>query len=297
MLISKKIPIPYIFNKIKFDVAYVLAIGLLVNYFTAKFPSFIPSLPFGIPAFIGVSISIILSFKLNQSYDRWWEARKIWGSIINESRNFVLQLQSYVTKDKYAAVKEIAYRHIAWCYVLGQTLRELNPTENIENLISYEDLTHLENQTHKPLALMQLNIFSITQLKAENAIEITGQVQLDRTMVNLSNAMGMAESIKNTIFPITYRLFLHFFIYIFVVTFSIALQNIESYFEIPLLLTISSVFFLLEKSSTHLQDPFINRPTDTAMTAIAQTIEMNIKQLIGEQEVINSSQPETYYIL
>ena len=297
MLVSKKIPIPYIFNKIKFDVVYVLSIWLLVNFLTTEFPTIVPALPVVIPAFIGVAISVILSFKLNQSYDRWWEARKIWGTIVNESRNFVLQLQSYVAKEKYLEIKEIAYRHIAWCYALGQNLRELNPTENIKNLISYEDLAHIENQLHKPLALMQLNTLKITQLRKENAIELTGQVQLDNTIVNLSNAMGMAESIKNTIFPITYRLFLHFFIYIFVITFSIALQDIESYFEIPLLLTISSVFFLLEKSSTHLQDPFINRPTDTAMTAIAQTIEINIKQLIGEREEVSTTQPETYYIL
>ena len=297
MIVSKKIPIPYIFNKIKFDVAYVLAIGLLVNYLTNEFPKTIPALPIVIPAFIGVAISVILSFKLNQSYDRWWEARKIWGTIVNESRNFVLQLQAYVAKEKYVDVKEIAYRHIAWCYALGQTLRELNPTENIKNLISYEDLAHIEDQLHKPLALMQLNTLTITQLRHENAIELSGQIQLDNTILNLSNAMGMAESIKNTIFPITYRLFLHFFIYIFVITFSIALQDIKSYFEIPLLITISSVFFLLEKSSTHLQDPFINRPTDTAMTAIAQTIETNIKQLIGEKEEVSTTQPETYYIL
>ena len=109
--------------------------------------------------------------------------------------------------------------------------------------------------------------------------------------------MGMAERIKSTVFPHTYRLFLHFFIYIFVVTLAIALTDIDSFFEIPLLLVISSAFFLLEKSATHLQDPFSNRPTDTEMTTIATNIEINIKQLLGETEVPEPLQPQGFYSL
>ena len=90
---------------------------------------------------------------------------------------------------------------------------------------------------------------------------------------------------------------LHFFIYIFVVTLAIALNNIDSFYELPLLLVISAAFFLLEKSATHLQDPFNNRPTDTPMTTIATTIEINIKQLLGEVEVPKPAQPQTFYIL
>jgi putative membrane protein len=109
--------------------------------------------------------------------------------------------------------------------------------------------------------------------------------------------MGMAERIKTTVFPVTYRLFLHFLIYIFVVVLSISLRDIDSIFEMPLLITISSAFFLLEKSATHLQDPFMNRPTDTAMTTISRTIEINIKQLLGEKEIPEPIKPEKFYAL
>lgn len=127
-------------------------------------------------------------------------------------------------------------------------------------------------------------------------MSIFSQIQLNNTLVNFSNAMGMAERIKSTIFPVTYRIFLHFFIYIFIATLSIALRDIKSYFEIPLLLTISTMFFLLEKSATHMQDPFRNRPTDTPMTAIARTIEINIKELLKESEIPKPQQPEKFYL-
>ena len=77
MLLKKPIPLSYIFNKVKYELIYVLVIGLVVYYLTTTFDSFIPEMPLGIPAFLGTAISVILSFKLNQSYDRWWEARKI----------------------------------------------------------------------------------------------------------------------------------------------------------------------------------------------------------------------------
>lgn len=112
----------------------------------------------------------------------------------------------------------------------------------------------------------------------------------------LCDAQGKSERIKTTVFPVTYRLFLHAIIYLFVVTLSISLKNIGGLFEIPLLLLISAAFLLLEKSATHMQDPFENRPTDTALTAIARTIEINIKQLLKESDIPPPHQPEKFYL-
>lgn len=247
-----------------------------------------------IPAFIGTAISVILSFKLNQSYDRWWEARKISGS---DSRSFVLQLQSFIDKDKTDAVKMMAYRQIAWCYCLGQSLRGLNPTDGLQPFVSQQDFAALDAHLNKPLALLQQNALQVAALREADALNVFSHVQINNTMVNFSNAMGMAERIKSTVFPVTYRLFLHLFIYLFAVTLSIALRDIRSIFEIPLLLVITSAFFLLERSATHLQDPFSNKPTDVAMTTIARNIEINIRQLLGETEVPQPLPPKSWYAM
>lgn len=295
MLLNKRIPPSYILKKIKLEVLYVLIIGLLVNYLTGEYKNLIPEMPIAIPTFIGTAISVILSFKINQSYDRWWEARKVWGSIVNDSRSFVLQLQSFVSAEKRDEIKEIAYRHIAWCFSLGQSLRGNDPLENLDRFISEKDLKSISKHSNKPLALLQLNTLQIAALREKGALELFSHVQINSTLVNFSNGMGMAERIKSTVFPTTYRLFLHFFIYIFVVTLSIALRNIDSFFEIPLLLVISSAFFLLEKSASHLQDPFNNKPTDTAVTTIATNIEINIKQMLDENDVPAPLPPASYY--
>ena len=295
MLLNKRIPISYILNNVKYDLIIVLSVSLSALYVTNRYEELLPEMPLTIPAFIGTAISILLSFKLSQSYDRWWEARKIWGAIVNDSRSFVIQLQSLTSKGNEEKIKKMAFRQIAWCYSLGQSLRELNPTDNLDGLISEEDLIEIKKHKNKPLALLQLNASDIKQLKETNQLDVFSQLQLDNTLVRLCDAQGKAERIKTTVFPVTYRLFLHAIIYLFVVTLAIALR-IDGLFEIPLLVTISSAFFLLEKTATHMQDPFENRPTDTAMTAIAKTIEINIKQLLKEPEVPKTNEQDKFHL-
>ena len=295
MLLNKRIPISYVLNNVKYDLIIVLSVSLSALYVTNRYEELLPEMPLTIPAFIGTAISILLSFKLSQSYDRWWEARKIWGAIVNDSRSFVIQLQSLTSKGNEEKIKKMAFRQIAWCYSLGQSLRELNPTDNLDGLISKEDLKEIKKHKNKPLALLQLNACDIKQLKETNQLDVFCQLQLDNTLVRLCDAQGKAERIKTTVFPVTYRLFLHAIIYLFVVTLAIALR-IDGLFEIPLLVTISSAFFLLEKTATHMQDPFENRPTDTAMTAIAKTIEINIKQLLKEPEVPKTNEQDKFHL-
>jgi putative membrane protein len=297
MLLNRKIPLYYILNKVKTDIVFILILSLIVVLLTNRFQHFLPEMPLTIPAFIGTAISILLSFKLNQSYERWWEARKVWGSIVNDSRSFVLQLKTFIVNENDALIKKIAFRQIAWCYSLGQALRGLDPTENLEGFISTEELSEIRLHSNKPLALLQGHGNDIKTLKQNGQLELFSQVQLINILERLCDSQGKAERIKNTVFPVTYRLFLHLIIYLFVITLSIALKDVPGYFEIPLLLMISSAFFLLEKSATHMQDPFENKPTDTAVTSIARTIEINIKQLLKEENIPEPLKPSTFYIL
>jgi putative membrane protein len=297
MLLNKAIPASYILHKIKYNIIYVLIVSIAVLLITEEFSSMLPEMPLTIPAFIGTAISILLSFKLNQSYDRWWEARKIWGAIVNDSRSLVLQLQSLVATGNEANIKKIAYRQIAWCYCLGQSLRKLDPIANLDQFISSEEMGHLKKQQNKALALLQLHALDLKQLKDTAQLDAFAQIQIDNTLVRLCEAQGKSERIKSTVFPVTYRIFLQAIIYLFVVTLSIALKDVAGLFEIPLLLIISSAFFLLEKSATHMQDPFENRPTDTAMTAIATTIETNIKELLNETNIPKPYSGKDFYLL
>ncbi|GGI27225.1 bestrophin family protein [Pedobacter mendelii] len=297
MLLKKKIPFSYIFKKVRVELLYVLVIGLAVYYLTSVFRNLIPEMPLGIPAFLGTAISVILSFKLNQSYDRWWEARKIWGSIVNDSRTFVLQLQSFIYPGNEDEIRTISFRHIAWCHSLSRALREKDGAAHLEEYLSEQEILGIQKHNNKHLAILQLNTRHIAELKEQDKLNVFSHVQLNNTMVNFSNSMGMAERIKSTVFPVTYRYFLHLAIYLFIITLSISLRDIESYFEIPLLLIISAAFFLLEKTASHMENPFSDLPTDTAMNSICNTIEINLKQLLGEEQIPNVLTSDTFYMM
>lgn len=290
MLIRYKMPLLYVLKTAMPDFLIVFIIACAVYFLEWELGFLLMDLSFSIPAFLGTAISILLSFKIGQSYDRWWEARKVWGAIVNDSRSLVMQSQAFVGKEQSSTIKRIAYRQIAWCYVLGRSLRGLDPLEGMETYLSPEDMQHVSKQSNKPLAIIQLNSLEYERLKAANLLTDYKQVQLDETLVRLCASMGKTERIKNTVFPTKYRMFLHLSIYLFVICLTIATSTLPIYFGFPLIMSIATIFFMLEGTAYNLQDPFENRPSDTPVTAIARTIEINIRELLQEEEGIPKPQ-------
>ncbi len=294
---SKGIPFRYMFDKVKREVAIVTVVGLFFNAFTYVLNDRLPDMPLGVPAFLGTAISVLLSFKMSQSYERWWEARKIWGAIVNDSRALVVQLQSYLGVEEQATINGIGHRQIGWCYALGDALRGLNPLSRQTGCLAPDEVAALGQVANKPLAIMQRQALAVKALADRGALDVFCRVQVDQTIVRLIDSMGKAERINSTVFPVTYRLFLHGAIYLFLITLSIAIQDVRPIFEIPLLVLIATLFFLAEKTAYHLQDPFRNRPSDTPVTSIARTIEINIRELLGEADIPEPLQPKTFFLL
>ncbi|WP_297793732.1 bestrophin family protein [uncultured Eudoraea sp.] len=295
MILEKRIPLRYWLKEIKWDLLIVSVFSIIIYFFKLYIINL--EIPISIGAFLGTAIALLLSFKLSQSYDRWWEARKIWGAIVNDSRTFVIQLKQFCKESDQGTIKTMAYRQIGWCYALGQYLRRQPMMDPLENFISEDELLVVKGKKHIPLTLLDHNAQSVRSLYKANSINDFQQIQLDRTLLNLTASMGMAERIKNTVFPRTYRNVLHFFIYIFLLLLSLALESVYGFLEVPILILISIPFFMLEKIAFVIQDPFENKPTDTAMTSIARAIEINIKELLEEEELPEPTKDNGYYIM
>lgn len=299
MILSYKKPLIDLLKCVFSDILIVAFLCGMVYLIQWEWPNALPDLAFSIPAFLGTAISILLSFKIGQSYDRWWEARKIWGAIVNDSRSFVLQLQALLPSQEQATIQQMAYRQIAWCWALGESLRELQPLERLKSLglLPIQELNKLQKHQNIPLGLMQLNSQAIKKLRDQGQLDVFGQLQLDDTQVRLVAAMGKAERIKSTVFPTTYRLMLHIIIYAFAICLIFAFKTTSVAWSFPLIMSLVTIFFLLERTAYNLQDPFENRPSDTAMSAIARTIEINLRQLLGEEELPAAWDNEDYYLL
>jgi len=293
MIVKNYIPLTYIIKKVWASFLSVLLFSTLIFY-VSKYIE-LPVIPVSIPAFLGTSISLVLAFKMNQAYDRWWEARKIWGEIVNDSRTLIIQLLSFSNNDMIT--KPLAKRQIAWCYALSGSLRNTNVNTTIEKFIDADELKTFNKYNNLPLALLNKHSEDIRDLHNQHEINDYQQIQLDDTLLRLNAAMGKAERIKNTVFPTSYKLYLHLFIFLFIGMLSISLVGIDGIWEILLSFLISIPFLILEKASNLLQDPFENKPTDTAMTSISKTIEINIKQLIGDNDIPEVEENNKFYIL
>jgi len=301
MLLSRGIPASYIFNKIKREFIFVILYIVIFNFLNNQYDLSFLAVPFSLPGVIGTAISIILAFRINQAYARWWEARMVWGEIVNESRTFTRQLLNFIQGKDESLVKSfqqtLAYRQIAWCYTLGRSLRQLDPLTDLKGFITEEQILELRKEQNIPNALLLLHGMDIQKAYKDGWISDIQQSRLDETISNLCNAMGKSERIKNTVFPVLYSRILHIFLYLFIFLLPLGLSEYAYWITAPTIIAIAAVFFLIEATSLHLQDPFENKPNDTPVTAIARNIEINIRQMLGEEELPDKMAPEKYYLM
>jgi len=287
MLLKENIPVRYIFGKIKKEVIMVTVYAVLIAIMYNSFHFTRISIPIAVPTILGTVISLLLAFKSNQAYDRWWEARTLWGAIVNDTRSLTRQLLTFVDTpyaedEQKAFCERVAKRQIAWCYSLSHHLRRENPMQGLERLLCAEDIEHVKRYDNIPLGLLELQGADLRAAFKLGWITEYQQVAMDETLTRFSNEMGGCERIKNTVFPATYSVYIHLSVLLFVLLLPFGLIEFFGVVEVPLVIAIASSFFLIENMAIHLQDPFENKPTDTPTTTISRNIERDIKQMLKE---------------
>ena len=275
MIISKTIPLKYIVRSTYKDL--IILILFTTASFTAHLYIDFFTLPITIAAFLGTAISLVLSFNLAQSYERWWEGRKIWGEIVNDSRNLTLQLKRFTKEEDKEKYQEIVKFQIAWNYAVVSMLRKEEDHRESLKYINKQDKKSYLSALHKPLWIYDLVQEKLKLFTTLNSYE---QIQIDSTLSRLVQHMGKSERIKSTIFPREYQMLIHLSIYLFLGFLSISLANIGHDWEIFMLILIAAPFFFLESTARHLQNPFENKPSDVPIYSISRNIEINLLTLI-----------------
>ncbi|MET3978963.1 putative membrane protein [Mucilaginibacter sp. UYP25] len=309
MLLKENIPVTYIFGKIKKEVLLVTVYSVFIAVMYSTFHFTRISIPIAVPTILGTVISLLLAFKSNQAYDRWWEARTLWGAIVNDTRSLTRQLLTFVDapyaeQEQKDFCERVAKRQIAWCYSLSHHLRKENPLQGLDRLLCPEDLEHVKRYDNVPMGLLELQGADLRSAYKLGWINEYQQVAMDETLTRFSNEMGGCERIKNTVFPATYSVYIHLSVLLFVLLLPFGLIEFFGVIEVPLVIAIASSFFLIENMAIHLQDPFENKPTDTPTTTISRTIERDIKQMLKEnykqEEPVNGAsynKSKVFYIL
>lgn len=307
MLLKKNIPWSYILGKIKYEILAVSCYAIGFGLWHQDLNLHHISIPLTIPTIIGTIISLLLAFRSNQAYDRWWEARIVWGAIVNDSRTLTRQVLSFINDPEFSVTvnkytDQFAKRQIFWCYSLGRMLRNQDPMADANKYLSKEDLKFVAGHGHIPNALLSLHGRDLKYFLEEGLLNPFQQVQIDKTLTNLCDSMGKCERIKKTVFPTTYGLYINFALYLFILLLPFGLTDYLGIIIVPLTILISASFLFIEKMAIHLQDPFENKPTDTPMTSISRTIERDLREMIRDYEYVQESQGGTfvnkqYYVL
>lgn len=305
MLLKENIPFKYVFGKIRREVVLITLYVTIITLIHKSLHLDI-SIPVSVPMILGTVISLLLAFRANQSYDRWWEARIIWGAIVNDSRSIARQTVSFIdsafdSEEKSKLEHRIINRQIAWAHSLGRSLRKQGTDKDLGKWVSNHDLDFVARFNNTPMALLELQARDIKYALDNDWINAYQHVEMDRMLSNFSDHMGKAERIKNTVFPATFGLYLHLAMNLFIMLLPFALIEDFGWVMIPLVTAIASAFWLIEKMSIHLQDPFENKPTDTPMTTIAQTIERDLNQVLRQHNIAHNApveaKTEYYYVL
>jgi len=246
-------------------------------------------------ALYGAAISIVVGFRNNYAYGRWWEARTLWGAIVNRSRSVARQVLTTMSapagaseeeKGEIAAMRrKLVYYQIAFVHALRQQLRGLDPVAEIRNVVSAEECERLVGNRNVSLALQRRMGAMTLEARQRGWLSDWEWQAIDGSLCALMDSQGGAERIKNTPMPKQYDFFPTLFVQIYCLMLPIGMVEGLGWFT-PLGSTVVGFMFLaLDKIGRDLEDPFENKIYDVAMTAITTTIETNLRQMLGEKEL------------
>lgn len=244
---------------------------------------------------LGGALAIFLGFRNNSAYDRWWEARKIWGGIVNYSRSFTTMILSFGSshhsdgkidqKEVNTWQREVIYRHIGWLHALRMHLRKEYNWEKLDDYITNEELERLKEKSNKPAQLINSQGLCLKYAFENRIIEDFRHMELSQVLQEFYTLQGKAERIKNTVFPYYYNYFTRVFLWLFIIFLPFTLTEMMSWGAIPMTVAIAFVFSILEKSGAITEDPFEGRAADTPMSTITRSIEIDLLEMLGEDDL------------
>ena len=307
MILKVGIPFGFIFSSMKRKLVGILIVGaflaIIDEYLTAWFGIKFPIMPLAIPSLLGTVITLVLAFKMAQSYDRWWEARMVWGAIVNDSRSLIREVSNLMSKDideeKAEAFKKETIRCLmGWMYLLVGEMRELGVTDDVKEYLSEDELNELRGIDNNLSTAALFKMESILQKAYQNGlVNDFQQVRIAETINDLCDSMGKSERLKKTVFPVLYTKLIEYTIWVFVVLMPLAFRDPNKWLEFPIVSTISVIFFSLENLALGLQDPFENRPTDIPISSIARNIEIHALKVLGEKEIPQPYPSESFFMM
>lgn len=268
-------------------------------------------LPFSVSAILGSALAIFIAFRNNSAYSRWWEARSLWSGILNSSRVLARLLitftDSHAHQPNYDKArsesfkKEMVYMMIAWVHSLRLHLRQQNDWHSLRPLLTDDAYEAVLKAHNKPNFLHLLAGRKIYDGMANGTLGGFDSFQMEGQLLALANFQAGSERIKNTPLLRQYDYFTRLFLYTFMLLLPFSLIKDFAamgtvWMAIPVSVIISFVFAIIGKVGEVNENPFENKITDVPLTSICNTIERDLREMLGEEKLPEKVKPENGFL-
>ncbi|HWR93672.1 MAG TPA: bestrophin family ion channel [Flavobacterium sp.] len=223
---------------------------------------------------LGFVISLLLAYRINSAYDRWWEGRKLWGSLVNNSRNLALKLSAILTDENDKAF----FRKVipGYASILNKHLKN---EETGKMLFDDVDL-EIDHHKHRPNQIAKMLFQKVNDLYHSKKITGDQLIIINSEVQSFTEICGACERIKNTPIPYSYSAFIKKFIFFYIMSLPFAYVFSLGYFAIPVVIFIFYVLASLELISEEIEDPFGNDENDLPTQKISENIKKHIEELL-----------------
>jgi putative membrane protein len=243
--------------------------------------------PAGLPLpLLGTGLAVFLGVRNNTAYARWWEARTLWGAVLNNSRSYARTLTFLMVPTEAAPLRHTLVHHqIAWAHALRCFMRREDPAHDIAPFLPPDTLARVTKAANPPFAIQREMADLLVQARRDGWLDSIEAAALNTNLTALTDSQGGLERIRNTPMPQQYAAFSRVFVtaYCLMLPFGIVP---DLNFLTPLgSAVIGFVFLALDESGRHLEDPFMRSVYDVPMSAITRTVEIDLRQAAGDAEV------------
>ena len=225
---------------------------------------------------IGFVLSLLLVFRTNTAYDRWWEGRKKWGELVNNSRNLAIKI-SALTDDP--EIRTYFKRMISnYVFAMKEHLREGVKIEELD--LTEEEKRELSQIDHKPNYIAQKMYAKLHAMKQSGKLTEDNYIVIDVNLKTFSDIIGACERIKNTPIPYSYSMFLKKFIFIYVTTLPLAFVNTFGYYSSLVSIFVFYVLVSMEILAEEIEDPFGKDDNDLPTDDLCRKIKSNVSEVL-----------------
>ena len=234
-----------------------------------------------LPGYMGAALGLLLVFRNNSAYDKWWEARKEIGSLVNTSRNIMLTINGTLPHGNQIKT-DFSKLVMAFVFTLKEHLRNGAKLDNMSDLES-EDFAKVQHAEHKPLMITNVMMNKIESLYQEKVITGIQQLLLIEKVNLLVDILGKCERIRNTPIPMAYGFLLKFFINVYVIFLPLSLINDLGLWCIPLVMILYYLLMSIVITAEEIEEPFGEDLNDISMDLIAENIKANILEIVAQE--------------